>query len=224
MISPLACSSSLAFCSMLRILVIDVASSLMTPFTVCSVLSICSFCRLMISCVCVMVSTTFSELSISVLTIFSILPLAVLDCSARFWIWDATTAKPLPASPALAASMLAFRESRLVSDAISEINWEAFRIFCADSFVWVVCSEITETASFTFSLISFSASIVCAALSLDSFMESALSFSSSASFPVSMMRFPMCCALAEAFFAPPACVLAPSVISETVCCTVWIDA
>ena len=36
-----------------------------------------------------------------------------LDCSASFCIWDATTAKPRPWSPALAASMEAFKDSRL---------------------------------------------------------------------------------------------------------------
>ena len=43
-------------------------------------------------------------------------------CSASWRIWSATTANPLPASPALAASIEAFKESKFVCDAISSIS------------------------------------------------------------------------------------------------------
>ena len=43
------------------------------------------------------------------------------DCSARFLTSSATTAKPLPASPALAASIAAFKAKRFVWEAISSI-------------------------------------------------------------------------------------------------------
>ena len=48
----------------------------------------------------------------------SMIPLMIaaeeLDCSASCWISVATTANPFPASPARAASMLAFSESKFV--------------------------------------------------------------------------------------------------------------
>ena len=56
---------------------------------------------------------------------FSINSLVVTaDCAlsaANFPIWSATTAKPRPASPALAASIEAFRDNRLVWEAISSM-------------------------------------------------------------------------------------------------------
>ena len=42
--------------------------------------------------------------------------------AAKIPIWSATTAKPRPASPALAASILAFNASKFVWDAISSIE------------------------------------------------------------------------------------------------------
>ena len=52
-------------------------------------------------------------------------------CSERLRIWSATTANPLPASPALAASIAAFKERRLVWLAISSISEIIFSI-CFD--------------------------------------------------------------------------------------------
>ncbi|MPM72614.1 hypothetical protein SDC9_119590 [bioreactor metagenome] len=45
-----------------------------------------------------------------------------LDCSASFLISSATTAKPLPDSPALAASMDAFKDSKFVCSVIPDIT------------------------------------------------------------------------------------------------------
>ena len=52
---------------------------------------------------------------------------------ARFFTSDATTAKPLPASPARAASIVAFSASRLVCPAMVLIRPTTSPIFCAPS-------------------------------------------------------------------------------------------
>src|SRR6266566_2523586 len=49
-------------------------------------------------------------------------PVALAVCSASAFTSDATTAKPRPASPARAASMVAFNASRLVCPAMVLIN------------------------------------------------------------------------------------------------------
>ena len=51
----------------------------------------------------------------------AILSLASLDCTANTLTCSATTAKPLPSSPALAASIDAFKASRLVCAVILEM-------------------------------------------------------------------------------------------------------
>jgi len=50
--------------------------------------------------------------------IFDISSVEFLLCSANFLISSATTAKPFPASPALAASIAAFKANKLVCSVI----------------------------------------------------------------------------------------------------------
>ena len=70
-----------------------------------------------------------SEIAI-MFSIISLISLAdPLDCSARFLISPATTANPRPASPALAASIDAFKESKFVCSAMDAIIVAASLIF-----------------------------------------------------------------------------------------------
>ena len=69
-----------------------------------------------------MVLTAFSVFLCSFLTISSIDLVDMEDSSASFLMDSATTANPLPASPALAASMLAFKAKRLVCSAMEAMT------------------------------------------------------------------------------------------------------
>ncbi|WP_278245295.1 hypothetical protein [Clostridium sp. BL8] len=62
-----------------------------------------------------------SKASLTSVMVSLILITAAEDCSASFLTSSATTAKPLPCSPALAASMAAFSASKLVWPAIPEM-------------------------------------------------------------------------------------------------------
>ena len=95
------------------------------------------------------ITLTTSLSSADILSISPVMsPVAPCVCSARFEISDATTANPRPASPALAASILAFNASRLVCDAILLIR---SIIDC----ILPVCSRSCPSSFDTFSLASF---------------------------------------------------------------------
>ena len=71
-------------------------------------------------------STVFWEASLMLSTKLPIFPVSCCVCSAKARISFATTAKPLPAVPALAASIEALRASRLVCreiESIPAITW-----------------------------------------------------------------------------------------------------
>lgn len=61
-----------------------------------------------------MTATVCCEFSRMLSTVFLIISVSLLDCSANFLTSSATTANPLPCSPARAASILAFKANRLV--------------------------------------------------------------------------------------------------------------
>ena len=88
-----------------------------TPTTSCTA----SVWSATISRACFAFSTLFTVWSVIWVTLFWISPAASAEWSASFLISSATTANPLPASPALAASMEAFKESRFVCSEISVI-------------------------------------------------------------------------------------------------------
>src|SRR5699024_1984660 len=79
--------------------------------------------------------TAICEFSWSSFTASLIVVVDLVDSSANFLISSATTANPLPSSPALAASIAAFRASKLVCSAIEEIIWLTSLICSADSLV-----------------------------------------------------------------------------------------
>ncbi len=85
-------------------------------------------------------STLTSLLRINWLTISAICSAPLLLSSERLRISSATTANPLPDSPARAASIEAFKESRFVCCEISWIKLTASLIFCAEVFVLFVSS------------------------------------------------------------------------------------
>ena len=75
---------------------------------------------------------------------------ALAVCTASDFTSEATTAKPRPASPARAASMVALSARRLVCPAMSRMSFTTSPIFCAASarpaICWLVVSaSVTET-------------------------------------------------------------------------------
>ena len=92
-------------------------------------------CLSMISLDSLIISTASLAFFLSSSITSLISPVNLAESSASFLTSSATTAKPLPASPALAASMAAFNERRLVWSEIDCIISLALAIASVASFV-----------------------------------------------------------------------------------------
>ena len=81
---------------------------------------------------------------------------ALAVCTASDLTSDATTAKPLPASPARAASIVALSASRLVWPAMVRISLTTSPIFCAASdmaLIWALVPCASATAARTIEVV-----------------------------------------------------------------------
>ena len=104
----------------------------------CASAALCEIFRVTASC-----SSTAAEIAEDEFSTFAmklaILSILVLVWLARAFTPDATTANPLPASPARAASIVAFSASRLVCSAMSLIRLTTPVIFSA---AWLRASTV----------------------------------------------------------------------------------
>ena len=80
---------------------------------------------------------------------------------ARFRTSSATTAKPLPASPARAASTAAFKASRLVWKAISSIVFTILAVWSLETLILSMASESRRMESAPFSVPWRAPSLMC---------------------------------------------------------------
>ena len=92
-------------------------------------------------------------------------PVALAVCSARLLTSEATTAKPRPASPARAASMVAFSASRLVCPAIELMSstTSPMRLAASESWVtrsFVCCAWVTASLAIPGRLLHLPADLV----------------------------------------------------------------
>ena len=141
------------------------------------------------------------------------IPAEVLVCSASFCISLATTANPRPASPALAASILAFSERRFVWLAIEAIRSTASWILTTDSFVFMICAAILSKAADVISLVAASSLTISDASLLLRLICSDVSESCSTLFIMfeTFSHIPIICC--EEFSMSLACAVAPCEIS-----------
>ena len=125
-----------------------------------------SLCTAKASATSWVVATLISELLSSSFTTLLICSVDSFDWSARTLISSATTANPLPCSPARAASILAFKARRFVWLEIPAIISAALRICWAELFVSSVCWRTFSMDSPFFSLMFISSCIISSTESL----------------------------------------------------------
>ena len=147
--------------------------------------------------------------------IFSTSSAVVLDCSASLLICWATTANPRPASPALAASILAFKERRSVSSAIFWIIVIADWMDAIESFNVLICSAIFVTEVLASSLEAFNSPMITSEAFSASDICSACLVSESTSSVIYVICSPIRSTLCFATPVSSACVADPLVISSS---------
>ena len=131
-----------------------------------------------------------------------------MDLLANCWISVATTAKPFPLSPALAASMLALRLNRFVCEAMDAMISVASLICTTDSFVFAVCASISCISSCTSLLLSSSSRMVSTFCFSAQDMASAFCCICSISSVVRSIFSPILCTFFAALSEISACVVA----------------
>ena len=142
-------------------------------------------------------------------TISKICAVALADPSASFRISSATTANPFPASPALAASIAAFNDSRLVWPAMSETVCAIILMPAACSMKRSAASEISFDVSLLLSMACLvsakaprpaaTAAIVSSLLLVVCFERSAFAFECSS---ICSMNCTACCRSSEMVWEP----------------------
>ena len=147
-------------------------------------------------------TTTISSVNLSV-------------CSASFLISSATTAKPFPASPALAASMAAFNARRLVCPAIDLIMVLASSIFFAPSSVLTITSLTFMADSSTFAVVFIRSLIADIPFSLASYTPSEELLSSTIDSSFALSASPMLCIALVPLCISSAWCIAPIEIPST---------
>ena len=166
-----------------------------------------SSCFSMTCCTSFTRSSVCVELVFRFAIIFWISPAARLDCSESCWISDATTENPLPCSPARAASILAFKDSRFVWEAIAVISSVVELILATDSLVRLVCSDRKAMDSFTLRMTSLSSATCSNAAVAPVFIVPEISCSSVICVVFSIIMSPMQATLLFAWLASSACVV-----------------
>ena len=191
--SPLASSSSFSesFNLPIMVLVTSISSEMYTNcFSVSSTQVTCSPTTVFTSSIMSTASLVLSERLRTTTTISSV-NLSV--CSASFLISSATTAKPFPASPALAASMAAFSARRLVCPAIDLIMLLASSIFLAPSSVLTITSLTFMADSSTLAVVFIRSLIADIPFSLASYTPSEDWLSSTIDSSFALSASPMLC-------------------------------
>ena len=154
-ITPVASSIFWILCSATSIFPIKTSTALPTSLNLSLVSSISWFCFSTDSAAVMMLSFARFVSSFNFWMISVIFAEASFVCSESWRISSATTAKPFPASPALAASIDAFRASRLVW--FEMLMMESTNVFTSStlSVRLLITSTVTWLASATFTACSF---------------------------------------------------------------------